>query len=128
MPLHVPAGQHLEMDERQLPTGRVREVAATPLDFRSAHRVGRLHMDACFTGFTREGGIARVKAAETTLWMDSAFTHLMVFTGDTLTPRRRRRGLAVEPMTCPPDAFNSGKDLVILQPREPFVARWGLSP
>ena len=27
-----------------------------------------------------------------------------------------RKSLAVEPMTCPPDAFNSGVDLVVLQP------------
>jgi len=26
-----------------------------------------------------------------------------------------RRGVAVEPMTCPPDAFNSGRDLVELE-------------
>jgi aldose 1-epimerase len=29
---------------------------------------------------------------------------------------RDRKGLAVEPMTCPPDAFNSGQDLVVLDP------------
>ena len=27
-----------------------------------------------------------------------------------------RKALAVEPMTCPPDAFNSGVDLVVLEP------------
>jgi aldose 1-epimerase len=27
-----------------------------------------------------------------------------------------RVGLAVEPMTCPPDAFRSGDDLVVLKP------------
>jgi galactose mutarotase-like enzyme len=37
--------------------------------------------------------------------MNRAFKWLMVFTGDTLAPERRRQGLAVEPMTCPPNAF-----------------------
>jgi len=31
-------------------------------------------------------------------------------------PRLARRGLAVEPMTCPPDAFRSGIDLIVLEP------------
>jgi aldose 1-epimerase len=36
--------------------------------------------------------------------MDEAYAFVRVFTGDTLAPGRRRRGLAVEPMTCAPDA------------------------
>ena len=36
--------------------------------------------------------------------MDEAFGHVVVFTGDTLATERRRRGLAIEPMTCAPDA------------------------
>ena len=31
-------------------------------------------------------------------------------------PAMHRKALAVEPMTCPPDAFNSGADLIVLQP------------
>ncbi|MFD0890819.1 aldose epimerase, partial [Streptosporangium algeriense] len=38
------------------------------------------------------------------------------------------RGLAVEPMTCPPDAFNSGTDLIVLQPGETAETSWTLSP
>ena len=126
--LLVPAARRLQFDERQLPTGALADVAGTAYDFRSPRALGDLRIDACFTGLDREGGTARVRAGRTTLWMDSSFTHLMVFTGDTLAPERRRRGLAVEPMTCPPDAFNSGKDVHVLQPRESFVARWGISP
>lgn len=37
---------------------------------------------------------------------------LQVYTGEKLS----RRGLAVEPMTCPPDAFNSGINLIYLAP------------
>ena len=51
----------------------------------------------------------------------------MVFTGDTLTPDRRRRGLAVEPMTCAPDAFNSGDGLVVLRPGESVAGSWGVA-
>jgi aldose 1-epimerase len=52
----------------------------------------------------------------------------MVFTGDTLPEARRRQGLAVEPMTCAPDAFNSGDGLTVLGPGETFSASWGISP
>jgi galactose mutarotase-like enzyme len=36
--------------------------------------------------------------------------------------------LAVEPMTCPPNAFRSGEALVTLEPGESHKAAWGLSP
>lgn len=39
---------------------------------------------------------------------------LQIYTGEKLA----RRGLAVEPMTCPPDAFNSGISLIHLAPGE----------
>ena len=50
-----------------------------------------------------------------------------MFSGDTLPdPARRRAGLAVEPMSCPGDAFNSGTDLVVLDAGDTHVLRWGL--
>jgi hypothetical protein len=29
-------------------------------------------------------------------------------------------------MTCPPNAFASGEDLIVLQPRESVTVRWGI--
>jgi aldose 1-epimerase len=49
-----------------------------------------------------------------------------VFTGDTLDASRRRRALAVEPMTCPPNAFASGTDLIILAPGASVTHTWGI--
>jgi aldose 1-epimerase len=63
-----------------------------------------------------------------TLWQDESFPYLMVFTGDTLPEPHRRRGLAVEPMTCAPDAFNSGDGLLVLAPGETFTGSWGIEP
>ena len=46
------------------------------------------------------------------LWADAGFGYLMVYTGDTLGElHRRRRAVAIEPMTCPPNALRTGKDL-----------------
>ena len=50
-----------------------------------------------------------------------------IFTGDTLTPERRRRGLGTEAMTSPPNAFQSGEGLIRLEPGETFSASWGVA-
>jgi len=57
-------------------------------------------------------------------WADDAFHWWQVFTGDTLHGARHRRSLAVEPMTCPPDAFNSGTDLLLIEPGDSTTASW----
>ena len=63
------------------------------------------------------------------MWADAAaYPWLQVFTGDALPePLRRTSGVAVEPMTCPPDAFRSGQDLIVLAPGQEFEGLWGIS-
>jgi len=61
-------------------------------------------------------------------WGDEAFHWWQVFTGDTLHGARHRRSIAVEPMTCPPDALRSGKDVIVLQPGETWRGVWGINP
>ena len=52
----------------------------------------------------------------------------MVYTGDTLEPAsRRRHGVAIEPMTCPPNAFRTGVDVIELEPGGSWRGRWGIS-
>ena len=62
-----------------------------------------------------------------TLWVDETSPYLMLFTGDT-RPDVARRSLAVEPMTCPPNAFRTGEALIRLEPGESFVSAWGIVP
>jgi aldose 1-epimerase len=125
--LTVPADTVLESDERGLPVA-ARPVEGTDFDFRFPKPVGRLRLDHCFGGLAREDdGRAWVRLGNgTSLWADRSFDYLMVFTGDGL-PDVERRSLAVEPMTCPPNAFRSGEGLVRLEPGETHVATWGLS-
>ena len=53
----------------------------------------------------------------------------MVYTGDTLAPEsRRRRGVAVEPMTCPPNALRTGTDVLRLEPGASWTGEWGINP
>ena len=91
-------------------------------------------LDHAFTDLERdEDGRARVELRdpdagdELTLWVDETHPYVMVFTGDPL-PDVNRRSLAVEPMTCPPNAFRSGEGLIRLEPGQSFTSSWGIDP
>ncbi|HET9051138.1 MAG TPA: aldose 1-epimerase family protein [Candidatus Dormibacteraeota bacterium] len=133
--LLVPAQSLLETDGRHLPTGGPAPVEGTAFDFRTPRPIGALALDTAFTELERDAaGVARVVLAssdgaeQVAVWQDAAHPYVMVYSGDTLGEvDRRRRGLAVEPMTCAPDAFNSGEGLRVLQPGERFSGTWGIS-
>jgi aldose 1-epimerase len=132
--LTVPAATVYDTDDRGIPVGR-RRVKGTDLDFRAGRLIGAARLDHAFTDLARDGdGRARVTLAPaggptTQLWVDGSFTHLMVFSGDTLgDTSRRRRGLAVEPMTGAPNLLNSGDGLRVLEPGTTIETLWGLDP
>lgn len=129
--LTVPASATLTTDERQIPAGS-RQVAGTELDFREPRRIGELRLDTAFTELERDpGGTAIVtltgRDGAVELWVGPGHDYLMIYSGDTLERARRRRALAVEPMTCAPNAFNSGDGLRVLEPGETFAAEWGIT-
>jgi aldose 1-epimerase len=129
--LTVPAATRMEVDERQLPTGTV-PVDGTGLDFRQGRAVGDTSLDTAFTDVVRGGdGTWRCEVASPSggivLWADEAFPWLQVFTG-VITEGLGQPGIAVEPMTCPADAFNSGESLITLRPGEEWTGTWGISP
>jgi aldose 1-epimerase len=134
--LRLPAHHTLDLDERRLPTGALTPVAGTERDFTTARFVGPAVLDTAFTTLDREAdGTARATidaaggASGATLWVDESFPYLMVYTGDTLPElQRRRRAVAIEPMTCPPNALRTGKDVIDLQPGQEWTARWGIEP
>jgi aldose 1-epimerase len=129
--LHVPATSRLELDaERRLPTGRVLPLEGSDLDFREPRAIGSRVIDDCFCDLVRDAdGRVRISlAAQRTIsvWMDEHYKYAQVFSGDTLAADRRRRGLAIEPMTCPPNAFQSGEALIVLQPGDQVLLMWGV--
>ncbi|HLW44806.1 MAG TPA: aldose 1-epimerase family protein [Acidimicrobiales bacterium] len=133
--LTLPADRRLVLDTRSLPTGEVQDVSRTELDFTQGRVLGRTRLDTPFTILRRgTDGIARASLEDPTsgrgveVWVDDRFRYLMCFTADTLEPERRRRSVAIEPMTCPPDAFRSGRDLIVLEPDESWEGSWGLRP
>ncbi|MGH9079842.1 MAG: aldose 1-epimerase family protein, partial [Acidimicrobiales bacterium] len=132
--LRVPGTQRLITDDRGLPTGTA-PVVGSEFDFRQGRLIGVTRLDTGYTGLERDPeGRARVEldhpdgAGGTTVWADERFSYFMVYTGDTLEPDERRTAVAVEPMSCPPDAFRSGIDLVVLRPGGTWTGSWGISP
>jgi aldose 1-epimerase len=131
--LHLPAGTVVGADERGLPLAAA-PVEGTEYDFRRPRPIGSTRLDHAFTDLVREEeGIARVAlggllpGSGLDLWVDEAYGYLQVFSGDPL-PDVDRRSLAVEPMTCPANAFRTGEGLIRLEPGTSFTSAWGISP
>jgi len=123
--LQVSAATVLESNERGLPVGE--SAVEGELDFRERRPIGLTVLDHCFSGLARGAdGRARVRLGATTLWVDEAWPYVMVFTGDPL-PDVGRRSVAVEPMTCAPNAFRTGDGLIVLEPGETHSGSWGIS-
>lgn len=130
--LTVPASSWLRTDERGLPVS-TEPVDGTPWDFRAGRQVGDTVLDTSFAELHRDGEgrvVVRLALVDGThgvdVWCGEGADYLQVFSGDTLAPARRRRGLAVEPMSCPADAFNSGAGLATLEPGQEHTLEWGL--
>ena len=129
--LELPAGRWLPADERGIPAGPAQDVAGTPYDFRARRAIGGSSLDHALTGLARDpAGRAWARLAggdlELELWAGQGYDWLQVFTGDGLAEGHRRRALAVEPMTCAPNALVTGSGLLILEPGASVTHSWGL--
>ncbi|HTZ90776.1 MAG TPA: aldose 1-epimerase family protein [Streptosporangiaceae bacterium] len=129
--LQLPAARWQPTDDRGIPAGRLQEVAGSEYDFRERRPIGSTSLDTAFTGlYTGGDGTARVRLtgpdAEVALWAGPGYRWLQVFTGDPLSADARRRALAIEPMTCPPNAFVTGIDLLTIEPGASATQQWGI--
>ena len=130
--LEFDAGTRIRTDEdRQLPTGTA-PVLGTEFDFSTPRPIGATAIDHAFTELDRDGdGRSWVRLTgpdehSVELWLDDGYPYVELYTADTLRPERRRRGLAVEPMTCPPNAFQTGDSVIRLEPGATTTATWGV--
>ena len=141
--LTLPAESWLPLDHRGIPSGPPEPVEGTEYDFRQPRGIGTTRLDHALTGLSR-GGDGRAWAylsaggeargalggfrdgARVGLWADEGYRWLQVFTGDPLGPDRRRKAVAIEPMTCPPNAFVTADDLLVLEPAEKVTHTWGI--
>jgi len=129
--LTLPVARWLHADERGIPAGPPQDVTGSALDFRSTRPIGAARLDHAFTGLDRDAtgrAWARLVGDGTAvaLWAGPGYRWLQVFTGDTLDATHRRRAVAIEPMTCPPNAFATGTDLIMLDPGDSVTHTWGI--
>jgi aldose 1-epimerase len=126
----VPAESYLEVDDRMLPV-KISPVDGTVYDLRSGPVLGSVNLDTAMTGLARNSdGRWHVRLLlgdrKAELWGDETMRWVQLFTGGP----HRDWSIAIEPMTCGPDAFNPGPthgDLRVLAPGETFLGRWGVT-
>ncbi|UOE42503.1 aldose 1-epimerase family protein [Agromyces larvae] len=129
--LRLDAASHIEVDERLLPTGEV-PVDDTEWDFREGRRVGDVSLDDAFgevasdeDGFV-EHTLTAPDGRSVSVWAEEEFAFVQVFTTREFPGESGDVAIAVEPMTAPAEAFNSGRGLRWLDPGEEWHASWGI--
>lgn len=132
--LTLSASTMLALDPlRMVPAGPPRDVRGTEYDFRSGRLLCGLELDHTFGGCKpRRGGLIRHAMVHpkggVQLWADRSFRWVQVFTPLDFPGAPGGFAVAIEPMTCPPDALNSGIDLIQLEPGGSWTGRWGINP
>ncbi|ARC57727.1 Aldose 1-epimerase [Frondihabitans sp. 762G35] len=132
--LELPASRFLDVTEdRLIPTALGDVASRVEFDFRSPRVLGDVFVDHAFTGLERtSGGDATVivtapSGTGVSMTWGEELPWVQIHTADRPDPAVSRLGLAVEPMTCPPDAFSSGTDLVRLEPGASHAASWEIT-
>lgn len=127
--LQLPAETYFEVDDRLLPIGE--SPVSGGVDLREGARLADVSLDTGFATLRRDAdGLVRTTLTapdgrRVTLWQGEGFDYIQAYTtqrypGQDLT-------VAVEPMTAPAEAFNSGRGLRRLAPGETWTLHWGIS-
>lgn len=126
--LQLPARETLVVDDHGVPVGS--RALEGKEDLRRGRKLGGRRLDDGFTGLETSDGRGaaelRTAAGGAQLWFDETFRFLQVFTLDALGDGPP--AVAIEPMTCAPDAFNSGAGLIVLEPDGVWAGSWGIVP
>ncbi|WP_323958667.1 galactose mutarotase [Arthrobacter sp. JZ12] len=127
--LEVPASSVLQVTEDRLIPTDLTDVSSSHFDFREPRLIGSTFVDHAYTNINYDGGAATVavRAADgrgAAITFDEGCPWVQIHTADKPDPAVSRLGLAAEPMTCPPDAFNSGTDLLVLEPGDTHAVGW----
>lgn len=141
--LELPASQVLTVTPDRLSPVAVASVGdeAARFDFRQPRLIGEVEIDHAFTGLRRsDDGTATVRVtapAGTGVEMswDAACAWVQIHTADLPggpAQAGHRAGLAVEPTTCSPDAFNQAAydhdtGVIALDPGVPVEASWRIT-
>ena len=131
--LYINADTHIEVDERLNPSGITTDVTGTRYDLRAGRLVGSVDLDDAWSDVRREEDgsslhyLEAPDGSQVQLFMDASFSYVQAFTTtDFAATGGMVTAVAVEPMTAPADAFNSGEGLRWLEPGESWEATWGI--
>ena len=133
--LSLPARAVLRVTEdRMLPLDivDVAEHRAGMFDFRQRRHIGSTVLNHAFTAIDADAnGWATITVTDANghgveLRWDAQAPWVQIYSSDAQPTATRRQGLAIEPMTCPPDAFNSGTDLRIVPAGGTTELEWRL--
>lgn len=113
----------LEVDPERLLPIRLSRVTAEH-DFRGGRVMADTELDTAFTDVRGEWAVSLGTAGRTvTVWADETLPWGQLYTPPT------RDAIAIEPMTCGPDAFNEGPThdgLIVLDPGAGTSCTWGV--
>lgn len=128
--LKLDAASHIEVDDRLLPTGEV-PVDGTEWDLREGRRVADLSLDDAFGEVTAHDGevlhsLTAPDGRSVSIWADDEFAYVQVYTSHRFPGQDGEVAIAIEPMTAPAEAFNSGRGLRWLDPGEAWELSWGI--
>lgn len=120
----IPSQEEIEVNERKIPTGKTKRGN----DFCELKKISDLNFDTCFRLFEdHDRSIVKLvdkdKNIRMNLWMDCGidkYQYVQVY----IPPARDC--IAIEPMTCIPDAFNNGIGLIVIDPGETNSFLWGI--
>jgi aldose 1-epimerase len=97
-------------------------------DFKTFKKIDQYTFDTCFTVDT-SSGVASVKLHSATdnleieAWQETGpdkYNYVQIYTPPS------RSSIAIEPMTCMPDAFNNRQGLVVLEPKQTLELKCGV--
>ncbi|MCI1674752.1 MAG: aldose 1-epimerase family protein [Ancrocorticia sp.] len=125
--LQVPASTFLRTDDRLLPTVDASvDADGGVFDFRKARPIGNTELDTAFTGFDGNVRLTDKSGHGVEVILGDGVRWVQIYSAHKAPGSGYRASLAVEPMTCPADAFNSGRDVVILEPGDETALEWAI--
>ena len=131
--LTIRARRRIVTDDRMIPTG-TEPLGGGLAGLTTGVRLGDLDVDTGLADLATVGGrfehrLLAPDGRGVILWADPAFAWVQLYTPhDFPAPEGPRQAVAIEPMTCPANALNTGEGLIVLQPGETWSASWGLTP
>jgi aldose 1-epimerase len=117
--LQIPADQFQEVDAERLLPIKLQPVTSSNFDFINSKKISDLFIDHAFkysSKYPRSISLLNAEGKGAEMIFDAQSKWIQIHTADRDLQADSRMAVAIEPMTCPPDAFNSGIDLIVLEP------------